>query len=266
MPSLSRRPLHETAFVHVADVSCRAPKSGCGDEERVALPQLVVPRRGVFEWHASGRSVVADGATVLFFRAGARYRVAHPVDGGDECTAVTFESDAVDAMLATERVPAASSFMPLSDPCGGSFRLSVERLRATSDPLEAEELALQLLLSALRVRYQAPVRACEREALEAVRTILAVRFAEPLTLRELGRTVHMSSFHLARRFRAYTGTSLHQYRMRVRLSAAFERIVETRAEVGRIGLDVGFATPSHFAAAFRRSYGCRPGDVRSQYG
>jgi AraC family transcriptional regulator len=54
--------------------------------------------------------------------------------------------------------------------------------------------------------------------------------------------------------------------MRARLSAAFERIVETRVEVSRIGLDVGFATPSHFAAAFRRRYGTTPGDVRSKYG
>lgn len=266
MPALTRRKLLETTSIHVADVSCRAPRSACGDEERVSLLQLVVPRRGVFEWHAGGTSMVADGATALLFRAGTRYRVAHPVDGGDECTAITFAQGAADAVLAAEGASAGSSFIPLSDACNGSFRMAVERLRASEDPLEVEELSLHLLLRALRLRYQAPLRAAERERLEAVRAILALRFAEPLTLGQLGRAVHMSPFHLSRRFRAYTGTSLHQYRMRVRLAAAFERIVETRAEVSRIGLDVGFSTPSHFAAAFRRWYGCPPCDARARYG
>jgi AraC family transcriptional regulator len=266
MSRLTRRKLLESTSILVADVSCRAPRSGRSDEEQVTRPQLVVPRLGVFEWHSGGTSVVADGATALFTRAGTRYRVSHPVDGGDECTAVTFAPDAVDGVLAAEGVPAVSSFMPFPDTCDGSFRIAVERLRATKDPLEAEELALHLLLRALRLRHQAPLRASEREPLEAARTILALHFAEPMTLRQLGRAVHMSPFHLSRRFRAYTGASLHQYRMRLRLSAAFERIVETREDVSRIGLDVGFATPSHFAAAFRRCYGYRPGELRSRFG
>jgi AraC-like DNA-binding protein len=78
--------------------------------------------------------------------------------------------------------------------------------------------------------------------------------------------LYVSPFHLARRFRAYTGLSLHQYRMRARLSAAFERVVESDDEKSRIGLDVGFSTPSHFTAAFRRRFGVTPRYARATYG
>src|SRR6188768_2627533 len=91
LETLCIRPLHASSSVAVYDVHCRAHRRERGPEERPLTHQIVLPRRGVFEFESRGEKVIADANQVLFFNRDQGYRVAHPTGSGDDCTVFAFE-------------------------------------------------------------------------------------------------------------------------------------------------------------------------------
>ncbi len=98
--------------------------------------------------------------------------------------------------------------------------------------------------------------------IDAVRERLAGDVGASASLAAIARDAGLSPFHLARRFRARTGTSLHQYRLALRLAAAQARLLDGADDLTHLALDLGFASLAHFSAAFRHAYGRSPSSVR----
>ena|SRR5581483_9821838 len=96
----------------------------------------------------------------------------------------------------------------------------------------------------------------ERRVLRAAELIQA-DYARPLKVAELARVAQMSEFHFVRVFGAVVGVSPHRYLMSVRLDEAVRRLAMGHS-VTRTSYGVGFSSPSHFAAAFRRRFGVTP--------
>jgi AraC-like DNA-binding protein len=48
----------------------------------------------------------------------------------------------------------------------------------------------------------------------------------------------------------------------MRLSEANLLLAETRLPISEIAAQLGYTSPGHFSAAFRRAYDCSPRDVR----
>ncbi|MCA1859781.1 helix-turn-helix transcriptional regulator [Janthinobacterium sp. HSC-3S05] len=69
----------------------------------------------------------------------------------------------------------------------------------------------------------------------------------------------MSRRTFTRQFRAQTGLAFAQWRQQACLLAAITRLADGQA-VTRIALDLGYASPSAFTAAFRRVLGQAPSD------
>ncbi|MGV2904749.1 helix-turn-helix domain-containing protein, partial [Achromobacter sp. AGC25] len=67
----------------------------------------------------------------------------------------------------------------------------------------------------------------------------------------------MSRRTFTRLFRAQTGVSVAAWRQQVCLLAAIERLSQGQA-VTRVALDLGYASPSAFTSAFRRTMGDTP--------
>lgn len=72
----------------------------------------------------------------------------------------------------------------------------------------------------------------------------------------------MSRRTFTRQFRAQTGLAFAQWRQQACLLAAITRLAEGQA-VTRVALDLGYASPSAFTAAFRRVLGKAPSDYLS---
>jgi AraC-like DNA-binding protein len=284
---LNIQPLHHSASVSVYDVCCRPLDVQPGAEEWSLAPQIVFPRRGVFERETRGRKQLADPNQVLFFNREESYRVAHPGGCGDDCTVFVF-----DERLSREAVgewdPAwAESSKPLfrfpqvaSDArvfwCQDVLRRAA--LAGTGQQLQIEEAALQLLRGLLQDSYrqQGPERRhCEREIsrsptsrlhaeqVQRTRLLLATRFCEDLSLDAVATVAHCSVFHLARLFRARCGVSIHQYRQRLRLREALRRLADGEPDLSALALELGFASHSHFSGAFRQTFGLPPSRCRA---
>jgi AraC family transcriptional regulator len=274
--------LHKGQGVVIDDVRCRAHRHGWGEEERTEAHQLVFVRAGVFMRRVAGREYVADANQVIFFNANEPYQVAHPTDDGDACTVLEFEPALLHEAMAAfqprgddhpdrpfERSHCVSQQMPF---------LVLQRLRqrllaGAREVLATQELALDLLASVLREVYRdrdtrrqrrrSATATAHRAWSEAARQLLAERFGESLDLTAIARQVHCSPFHLARIFHRETGLTLHEYRHRLRLRFALERIAAGESQLARLAGDLGFSSHSHLTDAFRAAFGVSPSACRA---
>jgi AraC-like DNA-binding protein len=292
MSLMSRRPedpltfrsLHASPIVCVRDYTCRACRGGPAAEEHSSSNDIVLLRHGAFCKHFGRQGITADVNQAVFFSHGSTYRVSHPADCGDRGT-VFVPAPRVLGDILRELDPSFDDhpekpFPFVTGPCeDGVFRRHrglVQRLENADaqplDPLWADVTALQLIadvLEAAFTRHGVPPRrrrngtvADHAERVEAVKTYLAGRMSERLTLDDVARAVHASPFHLARVFQERTGVPVHRYLTRLRLRAALERLAGGATHLTALALELGFSSHSHFADAFRREFGQTPSDVR----
>ncbi len=276
--------LHLDCGVTISDVRCRAPRHAPGAEEQAPAHRIVFVRRGIFQKQVGSREVVADSNQALFFNRNEPYRVAHPVDGGDDCTVFEFEPALVCECVAemqprvVERPERPFEFT--HTPIGPALYWLQQRLRTAAqagggDALAAEELALDLLAGLVGAAYHARgvsrprsrrrgTSMAHRALVVATQTRLAQCFADKLTVPELARLVHSSPFHLTRVFRAATGMAIHEYRNHLRLRQALVRITDGEEDLARLALELGYASHSHLTDAFRRAFGVSPSVCRQQ--
>jgi AraC family transcriptional regulator len=265
VPHLHFELLFESPIVRVADVVCRAPRSGPGEEELSDVAQIVLPGRGVFEVHRDGERVVADTNTALVLGLGEEYGVSHPVVGGDECTALAFAPELMEE--AVGGVGGRDGGLRPATHLGARL-LTSALASGASDRLETEEAAL-LLLDALGVdlatngaRSKRRPGQAQRRRVEEARALLASDPTARWRLDTVARAVHSSPFHLARQFRAVTGESISRYLLRLRLGLALIAAGET--EFARLAVELGFAHHSHFSARFRSVFGTTPTQARRE--
>lgn len=91
------------------------------------------------------------------------------------------------------------------------------------------------------------------------------RLADAPSIDALAAIAGISPAHFSRMFRASTGDPPHRYLNRLRMERAKALLADTAhpdRPVVEVALAVGFANPSHFAAAFRGAVGTTPGLYR----
>ena len=67
-----------------------------------------------------------------------------------------------------------------------------------------------------------------------------------------------------KKFTRATGMSPAKYQTQARVNEARRRLRETKQSIVEIALEVGFASPSHFAQVFRRETRMTPSEYRRQ--
>jgi AraC-like DNA-binding protein len=100
-------------------------------------------------------------------------------------------------------------------------------------------------------------------ALRAAEACLALLDGLPPSVAQLAAAASTSARTLERLFAAQTGCSLARWQRRFRLLAA-ERALASGASVTDAAYDAGYAAPSAFIAAYRRTFGTTPGRARSR--
>jgi AraC family transcriptional regulator len=88
--------------------------------------------------------------------------------------------------------------------------------------------------------------------------------AEPFNLAELASTAGMSEFHFSRLFKKATGVSPSRHLIRQRIARAQQLLQETDLSIIRVGIAVGYSSPSHFAQVFKRETGLLPSLYRKR--
>jgi AraC family transcriptional regulator len=232
-------------------------------------PLLVFPSRAV-EIAQSGRhTVVANPNVAMFYNPDTPYRRGLIDPRGDLCHYVALELPVWKDLLAHHDE---ESFRYPRGPVRPELKLEFDLLLATlTDELAVEEtligLAGALVADAVaqegRVRPRNALEERHREAVHALEQVLSLRFREPLTLTQLAGSVGLSTFHAARLFRKFTGSTLHGYRDRLRLCASLPELAGP-GRLDAVALELGYASHSHFTDRFRRIFGLSPSAVRER--
>ena len=280
--------LYESCLICVRDYVCRACRGGPAAEEYSGRSDIVLMRSGAFCKHFGRRSVTADVNQAVFFSRGSTYRVSHPTDCGDRGTvlvpAPAVLADIIRELDSTSDDRPERPFPFVTGPCvKGVFlrhRELVTRFEGVAfqplEPLWADETALQLVADVLEAAFArhglpAKKRRIETEAehaelAEAVKSLLAKRLGERITLEEIARALEASPFHLARVFQTQTGVPVHRYLSRLRLRTALDRLEAGARDLTALALELNFSSHSHFTDAFRREFGFTPSNFRKAKG
>ena len=91
-----------------------------------------------------------------------------------------------------------------------------------------------------------------------VRDYARAHLAADISLADLAAAADLSAYHFAREFKRSTGETAHGMLRRKRMEHAATALRETPHSVASVALDVGYASPSRFAAAFRKHTGVSP--------
>ena len=143
---------------------------------------------------------------------------------------------------------------------------SLEDEKSAFYPYEVLCLLTSLWLELLR---HAALPGEGRESAAAARTRVFLRFisehyAEPLTLKQLAGSAHVSKSECLRCFKATLRTTPYRYLTRYRLSEAARLLRETDLPIGQISSLVGFAQQSYFGKCFREKTGMSPRAFRAK--
>ena len=85
----------------------------------------------------------------------------------------------------------------------------------------------------------------------------------PANLQELEDQVHLSREVCCRLFKKMTGKTITGYLEEYRVNKSFSLVQSGQYSMTQITEMVGFSNPSRFASAFRKRFGCNPGEYNS---
>jgi AraC-like DNA-binding protein len=257
---------------------CCAGAAQDGREEVVPLPEIIVVRRGAYLHRCRRGRRVVDPNSALFVNAQEPYEASHPA-GPDECYALRLPPSELLAIAApgggddparpfhgmTAALPRAAAF--------ALHRLARRSEAPGAEPLEIQEGLLAVAASGLRSpRTDRPspaaakrdsTRRDHRDRAEAVKLVLARRLGERVELAALAREVHSSPFHLARLFRAATGSSIHSYLIDLRARNALARLADGERDLAGLAFELGFADHAHLTRTLGRRFGATPSALRA---
>lgn len=164
---------------------------------------------------------------------------------------------------------------PTAHPLGGllaAARDASERGGLGATALEARSIemleALWRLAGEVRAEQgrlpwsRAATRAEVDRRVTRAREYAEAYLARPLTVRDLADVAHLAPHHFLRAFRAVTGETPHAYLARRRVERA-HALLRLGRSVGDAAADVGFESPTSFAAAYRRRFGRAPSQDRA---
>ncbi|MEM6532030.1 MAG: GlxA family transcriptional regulator [Myxococcota bacterium] len=138
-------------------------------------------------------------------------------------------------------------------------------------PKLAGEVARQLVVFVRRPgdqrQYSSMLRAqvAAPDAFDALVSWIAGNLDQELNTFALAERVRLGERQFRRRFVQIFGETPARYVERVRLDAAREQLVRSRASVDEVSATVGFRSADSFRRAFERRYGVSPSEYRSRF-
>jgi AraC-like DNA-binding protein len=222
---------------------------------------FIVEGRGHFESRATGLVKVGAG-TALLVLPGAWHRYAPDPSTGWTELWIELQGSVPDALIrngslgtdnAVTKMDRALKLEELLD------EIQV-RLGGPSPGFDAETAALGLQILSMVVeapRLKAPSRPITSFVTRAERRLMD-SVDSPPTIPGLARELGVAYSYFRREFKRHTGMAPYQYVRRLRMEKARRMIGSSSESLQAISERLGFASPFHLSAAFKKQYGQSP--------
>jgi AraC family transcriptional regulator len=148
--------------------------------------------------------------------------------------------------------------------------LSEIKSRPNVNRLYTESLIIQLSTHLVRRYSQFPDPGFLPSGLTPSRLRLVIEFInaqidQEIGLAQLAQVAGVSPFYFCREFKRSIGFPPHHYVMQRRVELSKRLLESTKKSITDISAELGFPTPSHFAATFRKLLGLTPTHYRRQF-
>lgn len=256
----------------VSEVVCDAGPIDKRFEEQHSETSVAVVVSGTFEYRSSTGCELMTPGSLLLGNRGDCFRCGHEHGSGDRCVAfsynpefferIAYDAGAAKARFHVPRLPPIRALAPVV--------ARAVALQAREPGVDAEELGIQVLAQSIQIaRSVVPSRLTGREPGALARVSRVVRMIDhdpdtPHDLRSLAQFVRLSPYHFLRTFEGLTGTTPHQYLLRVRLRRAAFHLRTESSKIVDIALGCGFGDVSNFNRSFRAEFGVSPRVYRTQ--
>lgn len=255
----------------VSDVVCTAGPHDRPFAEQHKRTSIAIVVAGTFQYRSSAGCELMTPGSLFLGNAGECFTCGHEHGTGDRCVSFSYAPEFFERLV--------------SD--AGATRMTFQRLRlpplralspliaqasavlAGVNRLTCEELSIQLAAQAIQLERGLAPRQASADASSLARVTRVVRMIENQSdsvhdLASLARGAGLSLYHFLRTFEGLTGTTPHQYLLRMRLRRAAIRLSTEPAKIVDIALDCGFGDISNFNRAFRAEFGVSPRVFRSK--
>ncbi len=244
----------------VGDVACRA-RADTLVEHRYARSSIGAVISGAFGYVTPAGSATATPGAIVLGNLDDAFGCLHLDDRGNRRAVLAFD-DGLLAELADDLSCPDGRFAVAALPSGRTSAALYGAIRRLArDPGSHDEAVVGVAANALalhrRVRRRDAARADRRRVREVAHEIQR-RYAEPLPLDELAASAGLSRYHFIRAFREVTGETPRQFQIGARLKAAADQLLDTKASITDIALNVGFNDLSYFNHTFREAFGISP--------
>jgi AraC family transcriptional regulator len=255
----------------VSDVVCAAGPRDQPFEEQHSRTSIAMVIGGTFQYRTStGHALMTPGSWLLG-NAGDCFICGHEHGTGDRCVSFSYTQEFCERIadgagirrprFRTARLAPMRILSPLM--------AKASAVLAGTDHAKCEELGTQVLAEAIQLdRGDAPAPT-DADPSSLARVTRVVRMIDndpevPHDLSNLARTARLSRYHFLRTFEGLTGTTPHQYLLRMRLRRAATRVRTEPTRILDIALGCGFGDVSNFNRAFRAEFGVSPRAYRSR--
>ena len=103
----------------------------------------------------------------------------------------------------------------------------------------------------------------EPPSMTKAREFIAANSGEDLSLGDVAKAVHMSTFYFCKQFKKATGLSFTSYLGRIRIEKAKQMLLNPHARVSEVAFECGFQSLTHFNRVFRKIVGESPSQYRA---
>lgn len=128
--------------------------------------------------------------------------------------------------------------------------------------LKTSHLLEELIIRLINEKYEDLQKI--PEPIQNLRSYLERHFAEQLSLDMLSGISNMSKYHLSREFKKYTGFTINEYLISLRLERAKFLLSNTELPITQISQMCGFVNYSNFYNLFRKNTGMIPNEFRKR--
>jgi len=143
-----------------------------------------------------------------------------------------------------------------------SFTGHLKKLFLLSKSIELLVLQADAWHQAFQYRDRQQRRGGDVERIHYAREYLINNVEMPPSLSELSRIVGMNEFKLKKKFKEEFNTTVFGYLADYRLGMARSLLEGGNKAIGDIAYELGYSSPQHFSAAFRKKFGVAPSELK----
>jgi len=142
---------------------------------------------------------------------------------------------------------------------------AAEVLDQMMDGAPAPAEPILLAPRALLPRGSTDALAVDDETVAAALRFISEHSHEPIRVRHVAESLHVTRRTLERRFRAVLGRTIAEEIARLRVERAKRRLAESRIPIKRLAVEAGFHDAVQMCAVFKRVEGVTPSDYRRNH-